>query len=214
MSTDCYQCGSSFENIGSHWSRSSQCNYKTIEPDKLSIIHGLLLGDGCIANGPTKSYFVLRMSNREFLEYIDSKLGWLSAGVNKYKSQQGRGKDMYSLQTMCHPTLDTLRDKWYDNGKSVPENMNMTPRKVKLWYVCDGNLDWGGDGCRRPAPKFSIHTLSEYRESLGEYLSRNGVRYTINKSGVRVSADSADDFFSFIGEPAIGFEYKWTENFK
>lgn len=213
MSTTCYNCGNEYKNITSHWSRSN-CSYRTIDATKLSIIHGLLLGDGCIANGPNKSYFILRMSNREFLQVIDEKLDWLSLGVNKYDSQQGRGKDMYSLQTLSHPTLTTLREKWYPSSKVVPEDMKLTSEKVKLWYVCDGNLDYGSDGSLRPASKFSIHTLSSYKDNLSDYLDKNGIESSVNKNGVRVSADSTDDFLTFLGEPYKGFEYKWTENFK
>jgi len=209
MSKECPTCGSEYQNLASHWSRSS-CDYPDLDPWKIETIQGMLLGDGCITHGPKNAFFVTSMTNRLFLEYLNEELGWLTDTIHQHDSQQTGSKPQYRLQTMAIPHFNTMKDRWYsDSQKRIPKD-TLTKREVKLWYVCDGCMAWSED-VNRASPRFSIVTLHDDRDVLIKTLRDNGISAVKRSESVAVPADGTDAFLQWLGDPLPGFEYKWPE---
>lgn len=230
---ECHDCGIRYKRLGSHWC-SSDCDYEPISNENLNILKGILMGDGYVASGKGKdsnSYMVIKMTNKKYLEYIFEKLGNISASLYLDKTAKENAKekrnsgfrvnakaknyqDLYHLQTRSHPVFNELRD-WYSSGsKKFPENLKLTSKMLKHWFVCDGSFD----GYR---VSIALSNESGNERKINNYLNNIGLdkpkwSYRKNSEGDEIvtidyTSDNVEDFFNFIGEPVPGFEYKWPD---
>jgi hypothetical protein len=59
-------------------------------------------------------------------------------------AKEERYHDTYIIWTRTHPYFEDLRERWYPDGdKQFPDDLELTPLRAKLWYLCDGYLDVG-----------------------------------------------------------------------
>lgn len=225
MSNKCPGCGNEYERLSQHWF-GSPSHRPSLSHLQRCVIDGVLMGDGCISSSSKNPRLVVNMTNREYLEYLDSIFGILSTGVKKSKSAKQsaadarRGgfapdadgesySDQYTLRTRTVPELHGWR-MWYDSGeKVIPESMTLTPETLTHWYVCDGSLHTsGGRG-------LSIHTKNEIDNvgKLSRIFTRQGLPGpdSVYEHAIAWFGDNSDELFEFMGGEVPGYGYKFPQ---
>lgn len=232
MSEECPECGKEFDMLGQHFN-----TYTDHRPDiDTEIVTGLLMGDGCLAKRDTKnSYLTINMTNKTYLEYLDSEFGCLSTGVslkNSSKEQadlaisgglnpdakENNYKNMYTLNTRKHPTLSNFNSWYYSGKKEFPSDLDLTPKVLKHWYVCDGSYE-----SETGRVSIAISNEIDRIDNIYDMFNRAGLPEPDynhssdrkNRSGkrcmIRFNKDSALELFEYMGETVDGFKYKFPQ---
>lgn len=229
---ECPSCGELYEEkrgLGQHWSGSS-CDPPKLTRRQKEILVGILMGDGYIGEGKCEEggsgnhHMQIRMTNREFLEWVDSEMGVLSSGVRlaasaEQQAHSGGGdvesySPLYGLTIRTHPYLSVLAE-WYSSGKKVmPEDIEMTPMVLKMWYVCDGGLS-GREGCRQP--RIALNNEKGNKKKVLSWFEESECPvpywYEEDSGDTTITWTTKEDrrkFFEYIGSPPPGFKYKWV----
>jgi len=201
---ECLSCGSDFTYVGQHY-RQSACNYPQLSTYQLELVEGILMGDGCIHDdGNSRLKFIVEMNNNTFLQWLQTQMPNLTTSVTKVNT-----KDTHKLTTIRCPAFREVYQRWYNSGeKYFPDDLRLTPTKLRMWYVTDGHL-------RKTSgrPNITIGCSNEYNRQ--EYLS--GLIPFANPSfysdGLWLSADETERAFEYMGtNPVAGFERKWVNN--
>lgn len=211
---ECPDCGSEYKSVGIHIGRSD-CSWPDPTDRQWNVLIGLNLGDGGLIKDrkARNPYFKIKMVNKEFLEWVDDELGWMSTGmtleVTGEELEETHGmddcKDQYRVQTRSMQQLVWL--DWYeDDGKEFPDWIQMTPLVAKLWYVCDGGVAKEYGNATVKIASVNEMGRPEYLESLFKDV---GFNPKMSGHTLRFKTDEAQDFLDWIGEPVPGFEYKW-----
>lgn len=165
-------CGSEYERIAQHWAFNPS-HRPELSQRQYELCSGMLLGDGCIVNDAQEAALVVEMKNREFIDWLDEELGWLSNGYTEKKDELAR------LRTLAHPELTELRG-WYWAGEKVfPQQLELTSTMFEMWYVSDGTLE-RRDG-RKPRMRLSTTQMQEHVDSILSTVPFN-LEYTWNVS--------------------------------
>ena len=229
MAQNCPECGAEYERLAMHWNRS-ECDYHPFSPQQQEMLQGLLMGDADLHGlGDTNPHFRIRMTNEEFLEYLDRRLGVLSKGVYLARTAQeqfetacqnrseGRSgfsvvnkseyNALYGLRTCSHPELNSLR-QWYQNGeKRFPKDLRLSPELCRMWYVCDGWLTCEENANSRAMFKVSNEaSRSEYLQELFEHA---GFDVGFSREAIQVPHTETIKLLQWLGDPPPGFEHKW-----
>lgn len=214
----CYSCGEEYAQIALHWN-GQKCSFPDFTDKQMELMKGLLLGDADIKSGVNGSIFRLRMTNKKFLHWVNSKLSPLSRGVflsetsEQQKESALRGglsgvsnesefNKLYGLRTVTHPKVDELLD-WYSTGeKRYPDHL--TEEMLKMWYVTDGHKNPFGI-------RFTCNSQLDSREQVLKMLE--SIDYindtSFNDDGtITVSCKDSKLFWERTNPPP-GFEYKW-----
>jgi len=217
----CPFCGESFQKIGTHWQWNPD-HRPSLSDHQFELLTGVLMGDGSIQQyrSGRKPHMDICMVNKDFLVWLDSELEIFSTGVclrrtseEIKKNKQGTKlwedstfQDQYRLTTRAHPQLEPLND-WYSSGKKTfPTDLTLTPTILKMWYVTDGNYHKGN-------VRFTATNENNNKQKVISYFDEIGIDASWNgKKNIRLHRRSIDDFFSYIGEPVVGFEHKWPQN--
>lgn len=233
MQTTCQGCGRKFKQPGNHWrAEGNDCSYPSISGRTLELVEGLLMGDGTISprNRDWNPPFELQMSNLEFLEYLQAEgLSHLATSLTQQRDEDDSRKVLeesgmiddadgsgvssyYCLRLVSHPRFSEMRDRWYPSGdKQFPEDLSLTPLKAKMWYVCDGTVQYEKYNGTVYRPRISFSCVNE--EKRPEYLrglfQSIGIEATVSGKTVSLPYDETDSFYEYIGEPVPGFEHKW-----
>lgn len=223
----CASCGSEYKNVALHWHRSS-CNYPDLSQYQKDLITGIVMGDGSVVNPNTADNPTLRvkMINEEFLNWLDGELGWLSNGYTKVQTAEEAAKenresgfspnakaenyhDKYVLRSKCIPPMSKWRG-WYSSGEKVfPDDIQLKPTVLKMWYVCDGNLSYSD------AITITANNEEGNREKIRQMFDDLGVDPAFYKSQrcwrVAFGQDESRVLFNYMGSSPDGFEYKWPD---
>lgn len=220
---ECPGCGTEYARIGSHWSYpTSSCDYPPFTNRQLEIIKGLNMGDGCIREASGYACMRVGSTNLPFLEWLDDRFGPLSAGVRLDRdsetiaaNNEGRGrwsdydfKDLYLLALRSHPTFTKLRKQWYtDDGIRFPDDLELSPESLRMWYVSDGSINWQGE-----YPYIAIGCSNENRrpQFIEGVFSDIGFDIGYSSNCIRVPSYQREQFLEYIGDTIPGFEYKWA----
>jgi hypothetical protein len=188
---------------------------------------GILMGDGDIHGQADKNpHFRVRMTNREFLSYLDDCLGVLSTGIfldrdAEYQYQQvvdsdhekfaianrEEYNDLYGLRTRSHPELHELK-QWYETGeKRFPSDLTLTPTISEMWYICDGWLAKQED--HRPRAMIKASNEAKRAKYLQQLFAKHGYEPHFTRTELQFTVDETERFLEWIGSPPPGFEYKW-----
>lgn len=132
----------------------------TVDEELMSLVDGLLLGDGCVAKDNRgdhcNGYLTIdqRIDRVEWLDFIQTLL--LGKGIksnqHSYKNKSGflefptnnlsLVKPTVRLYTEYLPLFREQRERWYPNGKKViPKDIRLTPLSLAMWYLGDGSLN-------------------------------------------------------------------------
>lgn len=218
----CPACGAEKSHIGKHFALSD-CGYPEIDAETLEILTGLLMGDGNISQPNSGNCtFRLSMINKKFLDHLDNQLGWLSNGVKLSKTAEQSSKssigyknpdnysDVYRLNTTAHPKFNEMRE-WYDSGeKMYPNDLQLTPRILEMWYVSDGSLN-----TTDASPSANIRVWNERNrpdliKSLFSDTPINSFTFSEDEGRIYFTVDGTSQLMSYIGHnPLPGFEYKY-----
>lgn len=206
-----------------HWWHGT-CPYPEFEQWRIELITGLLLGDGSIPTVKGNHSFRVPMINRRFLNWYDNKMGYLTTGVRLVHtadelatsnretgfSPNARAEnyhDMYVVRTRTHPRFNELR-QWYGSGsKRFPEDLTLTPRITRMWYLSDGYLDVGRWG--RPRIEIKARNEHDRSEFLLDLFRKQGFDPIFRRHEIRFTCDETEDLVSWMGDAPPGFEYKW-----
>lgn len=175
----------------------------------LEIIYGELLGDGHIRPTQHQAFFQYNTSNKEYCMWLKKQFNNDGIKTSKiYKINNGVGVSGNILVSFHFKTISTIefkdiREKWYDNIKIVPEDLNLTPTIVRHWWIGDGSLS---------SQKFATNGfLKRDVDLLVNKLNNIGIKSKRYKDNtIYVSRKSIKELISFIGKcPVKSYNYKW-----
>jgi len=209
--SECHNCGAEREQLGTHWAQSKECDYPELSEHQHQVITGVLMGDGYIKETHASAYLACQMINEEYLEYLSTDVfPTLSTSV----SQNSRGH--YVWRTRATPEISEYRN-WYSSGNKVfPEKVNLTPTKLKHWYVCDGSLV---ESKNTEHIRIGLTNESENENKIRSYFGEVGVgiqnwgNYEHSCSAI-FNSEQSDKLWQYMGEPLPGFERKWPDRYK
>jgi hypothetical protein len=182
------------------------------------------MGDGSIDRSNEVPSVQIRMTNKEYLEYIDDLFGAYSTGVRMVESAEEASErlggdvenysDQYFVRLRASSEFDQYAS-WYDSGAKVfPDEIDLTPTVLKHWYAGDGSL--GGYNGRQPRMRLSAPKEQENPEKLCDYFVRAGLPEPTlsmqhNDFEIRYGSDDTPLFFNYVGDAVPGFGYKWPD---
>lgn len=225
MTAECPQCGTEFEKLGTHWSRGS-CDYPKPSSEFQEVLTGIYMGDGNLATHHSNNpYMRLNNVNKVFLEYLDSKLGWLTTGVRLKKTadqsaQQRLERDedgwtvnpenynaIYGTRTRRLPYFRKY-EQWTSTGqKRYPDSLELTPTIAKFWYVSDGTINWMRKYSARLV--FACRNEQDRPDFIQDLFVKAGFEVKPNKHMFYLDVEESSRFLQWLGSPVPGFEYKW-----
>lgn len=236
---ECPSCGSGYKALGGHWTGS--CDPPQLTDYQNELLTGLLMGDGYLRNQQNgNSHFNVRVIKKPFLEWLDDQFGALSTGVRLKRTAEEIAKknresgfssnadaddyhDYWSLQSRTLPELNDWRKNWYDpdHGKCFPENIDLTPTTMKMWFISDWHYNTSDSQnhveCKTSNEALYGDKLKSYFESLPIDPSLNVYHADKYSNGkylqIRCSVDDTQRLFEYMGSPVPGFEYKWPESY-
>jgi len=219
----CPFCGSWYSLIGSHWSQGS-CSYPPISAYKMELLKGMMLGDGFLDLQSNFPRFEISNTNKSFLQWLSTELGWLTTSVRmEHTAEQSYKKssklpnnaslegfhDLFRIRTKLHPQYQRFKS-WYSTDEIVfPSDLSLSPESLRLWYVSDGSVKIDNRNSRSHRPALSSFNESERPQSVLSALRSLGFNTYQSSYHFCISVDDTEDFFEYIGEPIVGFEYKW-----
>lgn len=221
----CPTCGEEYQRLGRHW---YGCGFPEISDRQYELVKGLLMGDGNIDYHGKNPSFRMSNSNEEFIHYVSDGLQWLAykpflrhtaeelAERNKEAGMTvvdgGKHyKDQYFIEGVSHPEL-TPFSEWYRSGeKKYPEDLELSPLALKMWYCCDGGITWMNDKSHASV-RIMCMNESDFPEFLESLLGQLGIESTAADGKIIVMKDSHEDFFDVMGEAPSGMEYKWERD--
>lgn len=225
---ECDTCGERFAHIGKHWN-NSVCRWPHLTSRQMAIVTGVLMGDGTLLRDGTDCCVGIEMTNREYLEWLDHRLGVFSTGVklkHTPSEQLKRAEDSpleqirsaktlkpsYLLLTRRSPQFNRFRT-WYDTGeKRYPAHLSLNPNVVRHWYCCDGTLN-----IREKAknPRASLICTNE-RDRPGfilDLFQQVGFEPTEQNGTFVFDVEETARLLDWMGGPPPGFEYKWATSY-
>lgn len=137
----CPECENEYVSVGSHWARSSTCDYPVPAIDDIAILDGLMVVGGSLNNRPrdVNGYLSIVHHDKPVLDWIAAKLGILVASITEF-DQAGSidyhgsnpATPLWELRTRSLPALDRY-DRWYDSDdtRTVPEDVTVRPLLVQ-----------------------------------------------------------------------------------
>lgn len=224
---ECPACGQRYERIGQHWYGSPSHRPKFTDRQK-DIIIGMMLGDGSrLRMDERNNAFESKMTRKPFLEWLSNQFGVLGKDVFEYHSNpQERAKhhrdsgfyenanaddyhQQYVFRTTKHPFLNDFLDRWYtNNGIRFPNDIELTPTILKMWYVSDGTVRYSDGNFNG----ISIANINQIHRSdyFIELLKDIDFNISVTDKGIRFPKSQTDHFFEYVGDPVPGFKYKWA----
>ena len=212
----CPDCGNKFIQLQTHL-RQSKCELAPLDRRQEQIIEGLVMGDAWI-HKPQQGNCLLAIESaeEEFIEWVYNELQPYSQQKDIRSDAEGRRKrlennplidyhpgikNIYHYYTRRNEFFTELRDTWYGQGqKEFPKELDLTPMKLKIWYVCDGSLTDSIPSITATNEEERIHRLLDKFEEIG---------IEARKYRDKIIVEDSDRFFSYIGDPIPGYEYKW-----
>jgi len=191
-----------------------------------NIMKGILMGDAWICKEENKTpYLAIENTNKEFMFWLEDELKSLcsdlrirntakeSANKNKqygYTVNEENYNDIWVFETRSLKYFNKLRE-WYDTGqKRIPENLELEPIILKLWYCCDGSL------AKNKYPVIYSSNENDRKSDILDIFEEINMEPSFTDGGggcINFKNSGAEDFFNYIGKPLPGFEYKWLDNY-
>ena len=147
------------------------------------------------------------MVTKPFIEYLNEDIFPLLGSIRRVEPGENNVQMQYNLTTSVHPELSEFVEWYTSEGKVFPEDIELTPTILKMWYVGDGHLANHG---KRSFPIISAANESTNQKKLINYFESVGlsVRRTTWKDIVLEYTENGK-FFEYIGNAPPGFEHKW-----
>lgn len=237
----CPDCNVPQKNPSQHLTKSD-CQRPEISDVQEEMLKGLVMGDGSIIHHSKNWSISWGSINKEFMEWFDWRMGDL--GIEVYKSRsdlEERRKqftknsshtreevmdfdfhEVYQWKTVTHPEINNIFNEWVsEEQKKFPEDIDLTPISLCIWYCGDGGLVWDGNG-NSSYVKISTVNESENIQNIIKSFNNKGLYPEVHQQEMEGFFDNPhtytsiaffkrerDKFFDYIGQPPPGFEYKW-----
>jgi len=225
----CHNCGKEREQIARHWSMSSKCNPPKLTDHQAEIVNGLLLGDGSVVRPSKNPRIQVNSREKLFLEFLDESFGVFSAGKPKLRAtaeelakadresgfnpdaKEKNYSDKYVWRTICCSRFEKWRG-WYDSGeKEYPEELELTPTSLSIWYASDAHFDnenrKGRAWIDTANEKDSKDKIMSYFESLP--IKTPKWKSFDEYSTIKFNSEETKDLIDYMKEPVPGYEHKW-----
>lgn len=224
---ECPECGNLYPKLGSHWRWNSD-HRPNIDDRQHEILTGLLMGDGTVQREGNPN-MKCRMTTPEFLEWIDEEMGILGCGVKfemsaeesarnsrerklNFDAHEDDYSDVYIWSSRNHPDFSQYSD-WYSTGrKRFPDDLELTPLIMKVWFCGDGSLRSDDRTNSRPYLSIAASNEEDRREFLFGLFSEQPAIPKWTSGSVYFSVDDSEYLWEYMGDPLPGFEYKWPDN--
>jgi hypothetical protein len=176
-----------------------------IDPsDKLiESLEGGLLGDGYMGrqNEGGGAYYQEADTNRTYLDWLECHYSELGLGGWIGYSPQNLGAD-WRFTSIKAMDLVPVWKRWYGSGeKEIPDEFEITPTKLLFWYVGDG---WLSESHGEPTVGISGYDLADKFDMVVDQLQDVGITCSVCNQGIRIWAESHDDFFEYIDNSDVG----------
>jgi len=214
MVVECPNCGESFDHVGQHWSMSSSCGEPKFTERQKKIITGLLMGDANVTESENrKPYLQIMMNNREFVEWVSDELGVFATEIAEVEGTGfSEGEEYYQLRSRRVSELDEFASWYSKSGKLFPDEVDLCPLILKVWYCCDGDKSVDSRWNTKEYARISAHNEVDNKNKINSYFEElefapnwnDGGRFTFGREG-------SHKFWSYIGDPLPGFGYKWPD---
>jgi hypothetical protein len=200
-------------------------NEEVISDDAVQFLEGELLGDGSLISLESGNcYFSWHMKSEQYLLWLSEQLNSLGVKTRKIVPNINKSKlflapyTTYILRSMTYRCFNEIREVWYPSGiKILPKNLELTPIKVRQWFLGDGTLYRNrlknSYSLRFCTQSFTCNEVNKLREKFFTL----GIKTTIQKGPVLyIRTESLPNFYDYIGscpnevEPIYG--YKWIKN--
>lgn len=217
MVVECPNCENEYERLGHHWSMSSDCGEPELTDRQHEVLTGLLLGDANVSESDNrKPHFQIMMKSGEFVEWISDELGVFATKISEVEGTgYGEGNIYYQMRTRRADVFSQYNDWYGDNGKIFPDDIELTPLILKVWYCCDGDMSVDDRWNTKHYARISSKNEADNKRKVNSYFTdldfqpnwNDGCRFTFGREG-------SHEFWQYIGEPLPGFEYKWPDRYK
>jgi len=211
----CPNCDKYYSRLSVHW---NGCGEPELSEEQKSIITGAVMSDATVS---VEGSVTMYSSNREFLEWMDEKLSFMSYGITLNDSGEDRHmrnikagfdvkreanyKDIYRLSIPSHSFTKGLRKLYKKDGKEL-YTLNLNEDIIKVWYSGDGGLNWSDD--KYAYPEIRAISQSKFDDKIDMMFDDFPVNSFVSNGNIRFYSD-ADDFLEMIGPSPKGMEYKW-----
>lgn len=176
-------------------------------------IEGLLLGDGYMGVGSEGggAYFQEVDTDKEYIEWLKPHLSDLGLEGCIDQTHPDRENPYWRFTSSKVMDLRPVWDKWYgDDGKRIPDGIEITPTKMLFWYLGDG---WLSESHGEPTVGIAVVTLSDGLSQVVRQLNDAGITCSKFSQGLRIWSESHEDFFEYIAqspiEPPGCYSYKF-----
>ncbi len=152
---------------------ANQIKTTKLSPTEMEIIVGCLLGDGTLSK--SGKHYRLRVEHTaRHKEYVKWKHNLLSR-LCISNIQYSRSNSSYRFGTVGHPTISSLRQKWYPSGnKIIAKKFRITPKQLAIFFMDDGTR-------HRDTINISVHNFARKDiENLQGQLKNFNIKTTIN----------------------------------
>lgn len=202
---DCEEPFDTAHGLGIHLGKSD-CERPDLSERQKQIAKGLLMGDAWIH---PDGQLELDINSEAFVQWVADEFSELNPSITEISREPDKHQDGYRLRLMKTRFFEQLRG-WYDSGrKEFPDNLELTPLILKVWYCCDGCLEVSG------RPWIACENERGYTKKLKSYFDDTPMDPAVYDSQnviIAFRADDQEDFFEWIGEPVPGYEYKWRND--
>ena len=199
---ECHSCRQEYNSLAQHWAKSD-CSHPSLSNGMREAIEGLLVGDGSV-DGRAHASVELQSVRREHVLFCHQQLGPLSHGVTRTESPKTDGP-LYRLRTHAHPDLD----RYWRWSEAIPEDVTLSRRGARLWYACDGTIEFGG---RATNPKITVRAEpSDRRATAARLLRELPIPLDVRKNAGRVTVVSkaVPRLLRYLGPPTPASTHKW-----
>lgn len=222
---ECPSCGSEYEQLGTHWQWNPE-HRPTPTQEQMEILDGILMGDGTIQKNAGHNHIRLTSITKDFLDWYDEKMGVFTTGVfdlvsgeemaahNRERGFRPNAKaenysDQYYVNTRSHPKFNSYDDWYVGSDKRYPDELELTPLRMKMWYVTDGNMSKRREN-HRPAVRIACTNENDRKGFIISMLEDAGFDATwADETNIYLTVGESEKFYEYIGEPVPGFEYKF-----
>lgn len=199
----CHDCSGEYKSgrgMSVHLSKSD-CERPELSQRQKEITTGLFMGDAWV-----KNYMAMDTKTLEFVEWLQDELAVLYPTVVDRKMEDKNHADLKRIRFISNPWFEKL-EEWYEkDGKSFPDDLELTPLMLKVWYVCDGGIY---DGYTWDVRIAADNERDGNLEKLFKSTPLNPDIYYKPNVVIRFGVDEREKFFDYIGNSISGFEYKW-----